>query len=121
MHHVCAVYAVYQLSDETCRALDTMLASHSMAIGGGCFQSNCSIIFCAKSIRHPVGTLRVLSFELLPCQRPFGVLAISFGLFLGTELNETITKSRNVPVSSLGTVNFVLNEIPGGINFGVSY
>ena len=99
-----------QQPEETCRALDTMIAGRSSTLGDCVRNDLCTMATCVSSM----GTN---SATIFPCTSPISVNVFST---FGVGVNLTLTSSRNAFLTNQDTAIITLIQIDGGIRFAVS-
>ena len=100
-----------QQSEQTCRALDTMVAGSSNSVLGDCVSNTlCINITCALGVQRT-------SLALLPCTNP---VAVHFVTTLGFGSNSLLTQSAEFNLGSNTIVNIALTQTDDGILLGVS-
>lgn len=103
------IAAIQQQSDETCRAIDRVIAGRNPVIGTCVRDSTCTMVSCTGQEGNNI-------WRVFPCTNPIVVHLIST---VGLGVNINVTSSRIVTLSTIMTASIFLTQIEGGIRFGV--
>ena len=100
-----------QQSPETCDALDAMIAGGdgSDLLGDCTTDTECLVVSC-------MGTTNT-TITLFPCEDP---IVVNVNVGAPISINENLTESLSTSLGFGSAFNIVLEQIPGGIRFGVS-
>lgn len=101
---------IQQQPDETCRAIDSVIAGRSPLIGTCDRNPTCTMVACTADTGDN-------DWTVFPCTSPIVVHLVST---VGFGVNLNVTETQMVVLSSTMTARIFLTQIEGGIRFGVS-